>query len=91
MPLAQAKITSQGQISVPKKVRERLGVGPGSTVVFEEKDGQVVVRRAGTYTFEDIHKRLFPNGPPKRVSVAEMDAGIAAYMIKKHGRPKAKK
>ena len=33
-----AKVTSKGQITLPKKIRERLGVGPGEDVGFEEKD-----------------------------------------------------
>jgi AbrB family looped-hinge helix DNA binding protein len=34
-----AKITSKGQVTIPKKVRQKLGVGPGETVGFEEKNG----------------------------------------------------
>ncbi|MCH8107833.1 MAG: AbrB/MazE/SpoVT family DNA-binding domain-containing protein, partial [Chloroflexi bacterium] len=30
--MATAKITSKGQITLPKEVRRRLGVGPGDQV-----------------------------------------------------------
>ena len=40
----QAKITSKGQITVPKKIRSELGVKPGDSLVFENKDGSVTVR-----------------------------------------------
>ena len=53
---------------------------------WEEEDGKVVVRRAGKYTFEDIHKKLFPNGPPRRLSVEEMDEAIARNIRKRHAR-----
>jgi antitoxin PrlF len=33
--IATTKITSKGQISVPKAIRERLGVQPGDTLVYE--------------------------------------------------------
>jgi len=38
-------MTSKGQVTVPKNVREFLGVGPGSNVDFELRpNGDVVVR-----------------------------------------------
>ncbi len=32
-----AKVTSKGQITLPKKIREKLGVHPGEELGFEEK------------------------------------------------------
>ena len=43
-----ARVTSKGQVTIPKKVRERLGVHPGEEVGFEEKDGLVVVSKVVT-------------------------------------------
>jgi len=43
-----AKVTSKGQVTIPKKVRERLGVHPGEDVGFEEKEGVVVITKAVT-------------------------------------------
>jgi AbrB family looped-hinge helix DNA binding protein len=44
-------VTSKGQVTIPKRVRERLGIVPGSVVDFELTEaGQVVLRpvpRAG--------------------------------------------
>ena len=42
-----AKITSKGQLTLPKSVRETLGVGPGDQVVFRIETDGVNVRRAG--------------------------------------------
>lgn len=41
-------VTVKGQVTIPKAVRERLGIRPGSSaVVFEiRSDGEVVLRRA---------------------------------------------
>jgi AbrB family looped-hinge helix DNA binding protein len=41
-----AKITSKGQVTIPKKVREKLGVEPGETLSFEEQGDVIVVRKA---------------------------------------------
>lgn len=42
------KITSRGRITVPKSIRDHLGLKPGSAVVFELlPGGEVVLRLAG--------------------------------------------
>ncbi|WP_339097544.1 AbrB/MazE/SpoVT family DNA-binding domain-containing protein [Deinococcus sp. VB343] len=38
-----AKITSKGQVTLPKEVRELLGVGTGDSVRFEVRNGTVEV------------------------------------------------
>jgi AbrB family looped-hinge helix DNA binding protein len=37
---------AKGQVVIPKDLRERAGLGPGSDVSFEPADDGVVVRRA---------------------------------------------
>lgn len=84
--IARARITAQGQISLPAEVRKRLGVEPGSFVEFDDEDGsRIVIRRAGRYTFEDIRRTLFPKGPPKAPTLEELKEGIARYMRETHG------
>jgi antitoxin PrlF len=83
MALAHSKVTAQGQVSVPAKVRQRLGVGPGSVLEWDEDGDRVVVRKAGRYSSEDIHRALFPT-PPKARTVEEMKSGIRRYVQKRH-------
>jgi AbrB family looped-hinge helix DNA binding protein len=85
MSLPQSKLTAQGQISVPAEIRRKLGIGPGSVLEWEEEGDHVVVRRAGRYTSEDIHRAVFAR-PPKRKSSDEMKDGIARHMRAKHAR-----
>jgi len=41
-------VTSKGQVTIPKRVRDHLGIAPGSTVDFElAPDGRVVLVKAG--------------------------------------------
>lgn len=86
MSIAESKVTSQGQISVPAEVRKRLGVGPGSVLVWEVRDGEVLVRRAGRSTSADVHAALF--GPNAVVAPAKADVkeGIRKYIRRRHAR-----
>jgi len=43
-----AKVTSKGQVTIPKKIREKLGVSPGEGVGFEEKNGVMLIKKAVT-------------------------------------------
>jgi AbrB family looped-hinge helix DNA binding protein len=86
MALARSRLTAQGQISVPAEIRKRLGIGPGSVIEWDEDDGRIVVRRTGKFTSEDIHRALFPDGPPKRRSLKEMKEGIRKYIREQHAR-----
>jgi AbrB family looped-hinge helix DNA binding protein len=41
------KVTSKGQVTIPKPVRDHLGIGPGSEVAFRRlADGSIVIERA---------------------------------------------
>jgi AbrB family looped-hinge helix DNA binding protein len=85
MALARSRLTAQGQISVPAKIRQRLGVGPGSVLEWDEDGDTVIVRRAGRYTSEDIHRALFTRTPKPR-TLAELKQGIRRYIKKRHAR-----
>jgi AbrB family looped-hinge helix DNA binding protein len=86
MAIAQSKVTAQGQISIPARIRQKLGIGPGSVLEWDEQGDNIVVRRAGKYTSEDIHKAVFPEGPPPKKSLEELKEGIRLYMKKRHAR-----
>ncbi len=86
MAIAHSKLTAQGQISVPAKVRRKLGIGPGSVLEWHEEGESVVVRRAGRYSSEDVHRALFPHRAPAPRTVEEMDAGVRRHLKKRHAR-----
>ena len=85
MTLAKSRLTAQGQISVPAEVRKKLGVCPGSVLEWDEQNDEVVVRRAGSYTSDDIHRALFPQKVAKP-SGGEVKEGIRKYIRKRHAR-----
>ena len=86
MAIAQSKLTAQGQISVPVEIRKKLGVGPGSVLEWDEKSGEVVVRKAGRYTSLQIHTTLFGGGSKTRATNADVKEGIRKYIRRRHAR-----
>ena len=86
MPLAQSKLTARGRISVPVEIRRKLRVGPGSILEWDEKNGDVIVRKAGRHTSVEVHLVLFADGSPKRKASASMKKGIGKFVRQKHAR-----
>lgn len=85
MAIAQSKLTAQGRISVPAEVRRRLGIGPGSVLEWVEEGDKIVIRRAGKYTSEELHRAMFAS-PPQPHTLDEMKEGIRRYVKHRHVR-----
>ncbi len=86
MALAQSRLTAQGQISVPAEIRRRLGIGPGAVLEWDQDGDRIVVRKAGKITSDDMHRALFPKGPPKRKTLGELKEGIKRHIRGRHAR-----
>lgn len=73
--MATATLTSKGQLTLPKDVREAMGVGPGDRVDFVRmEDGNFAVLPA-THSVRAL-KGLIPR-PKKPVSLEDMDRAVA--------------
>ena len=71
---------------MPADVRKKLGIGPGTVLEWEEQGDQIVVRRAGRYSSQDIHDALFPAKKPQPKSLEELKQGIRNYARKRYAR-----
>lgn len=85
MVIAYSRLTAQGQISVPKEVRRKLGIGPGAVLEWDEEGERIVVRRAGRHTSEDVHRALFEKAPEPR-TLEELEEGISRHVKRRHAR-----
>jgi len=47
LPNMKSTISSKGQITVPAEIRDKLGLLPGTVVVFELHNGTVLLRKGG--------------------------------------------
>ncbi len=64
------------------RIREKLGLVPGSKVEWCKEGDDVVVRPVSKRSSKTIHEALFPV-PPQPHSVDEMDEGIAVHLRQK--------
>jgi AbrB family looped-hinge helix DNA binding protein len=85
MSVPQSKVTAQCQTSVPAEIRKELGIGPGSVLEWHRHGDDIVVRKSGRYTSEDIHRALFTKRPQTR-TLEEMEQAIADQIRDKHAR-----
>ena len=44
--MTTSKVTSKGQVTLPKSIRDRLGIRPGDSLAYEVDGNTVRVRRA---------------------------------------------
>lgn len=70
---------------MPAEVRKKLGVGPGSLLEWYDDGEQVIVRRAGRYSSEELHRALFSTPPAASKSIDKKTA-IRKYIRKTHTR-----
>ena len=82
--MSEAKMTTKGQITVPKDVRLKLGLRPGDRVRFiVEDDGRVRLLPAK----RDISELVGILPKPKRaLTLEEMDEAIAQAVAEKFSR-----
>ena len=52
-----AKITSKGQVTIPKKIRSVLGIHPGDRITFIVKGNSVHIERSSDYIMRQFCKQ----------------------------------
>lgn len=73
--MTAATLTSKGQLTVPKEVRDALGVGPGDRLEFVRMDDGNYAVMPAAHSVKRL-KGLIAK-PKKPVSLDEMDKAIA--------------
>ena len=75
--MATTRLSSKGQLIIPKEVRERHGWREGTEIEVEDRGGDVVLRRKKPWSpsrIEDVRGSARRQGPP--VSITAMNADI---------------
>ncbi len=80
----QATLSSKGQATIPKAVRERLRLKPGDRFkFFFHPDGVLILPKISTSRLKGMIPR-----PAKRVSLEDVDAAIEAGATERFRRKK---
>ena len=53
-----AKVMAKGQITLPKDIREALGVGTGDRVTLIRRDNQVIIMNAAVYAMRMLQEGM---------------------------------
>ncbi len=89
MPHYEAKMSSNGELTIPLAVRERFDLKAGDIVDFyvDDADHSIRVLVRNKSIFERLEKLKLPPPPDDRpVTLAEMDEAIGEYLVEKHER-----
>jgi AbrB family looped-hinge helix DNA binding protein len=73
--MSAATLTSKGQITLPKPIRDRLGLRAGDRVSFREREDGTIVLEAERRDALALFGMLKPRR--RGVTLAEMDAAVA--------------
>jgi AbrB family looped-hinge helix DNA binding protein len=41
-----ARVSEKGQVTIPKRLRERMGIGPGDLLEFHEESGSLIATKS---------------------------------------------
>jgi len=70
-------VSEKGQVTIPKNIRNKLGLSPGTVIEFIEKDGALIGRKSG------------PQDDPVLAvtGVIKMDKSVDDYITECRGEP----
>lgn len=81
--MAVATVTSKGQVTIPKEVRDELGIETGTKLWFVRTPHGFVLKPAKNSVMA-LAGIVSYEGPP--VSDEEIEAGIGRYLAEKNAR-----
>ena len=80
--MSEARMTSKGQITVPKAVRVRLNLKPGDRVMFIVEDDGTVRMWAANKDISSLRGILPP--PKRKATIEEIEASIAKAAVARY-------
>ena len=88
--MSKATLTSKGQITLPKAIRDRLALRKGDRLrLAVGTDGRVTLERERQPQVEDVYGLLGRLAGLRPASVSEMRAAVRQRARRKHSRKRA--
>lgn len=85
--MPDVSVTSKGQVTIPKHIRDELGIAAGSKVQFELAGGAARMRLVGKPAksrIEDGPAILGYSGP--RIPISDLQGDVAMKKVARHAR-----
>ncbi len=82
--LGKSTLSSKGQVTLPKEVRERLGLKPSDMVVFTTDEQGRVMLTTALRQLDELHGMFRHRAKDKPVSIEEMDEAIGNAAIEEY-------
>ncbi len=77
------RISFKGQVTIPKKVRDKLKIAPGDFVLFEEKKDEVVLKKAILSPEEEFNKLVAAlDKKVKKLGITDKDIEDAVKWVR---------
>ncbi|QKY71722.1 AbrB/MazE/SpoVT family DNA-binding domain-containing protein [Lentibacillus sp. CBA3610] len=67
-----ARLTSKGQITIPKSVRQALNLQEGDQVIFAEDDGKMIVKKGALVAFDEFANVIGQEAKDKGITEEEV-------------------
>jgi len=84
--MARSTLTSKGQVTIPKTIRDRLALEVGDRLDFRlDEDGRIVVERESPGVLGRVPGLLEHLAGDRPISVEEMEEAIRRHVRKRHG------
>ena len=80
--MQHSTVTAKGQTTLPKPVRDALGLRPGDKVTYIVQDGEVRLTKAKSV--KDLFGILRAYAPEQPMSIEDMNDGIAAAVAERN-------
>jgi len=86
--VATSVLTSEGQLTLPREVQNRLELREGDRVEFYfDEQGRVVLKRASEDPLGRLPGLLHDLAPERPVTIEEMDEAVHRRAYEKYGKP----
>lgn len=80
-------LTSKGRLTIPKEVRDRLGVQEGDRIVFQfDEQGRVILRPGDPDPLGNLVGLLRHRAKDRPVAVEEMDEAMRDSRVSRYSR-----
>lgn len=72
MNMEVSRVTSKGQITIPKAIRKRLNLVEGDKVAFIEKEGNIVITKSSVIALREFFDSISKEAQAKGITEEEL-------------------